>query len=277
MGSALREKLSFLGKVWCEFCKDNGFLLAAAVSFYAFLSLFPLLLVAVGVLGYVLRSPANAERFLTHSLGGVVVGPQTMSIIGDVIHGKDAATGIGLVLLLWSGASAAVVLEQALNVAWNTGQRRGYVKRRAIALLTLAVVCVLMALSFGITALLHSIRASSPEFLSRLTHVWRMLGHLIAAMASVALFTMIYKLLPYARVSWRTALVGGLFAGLLWEIAKHGFAFYVLYWAGYNKVYGTLGSVILLMIWIDYSAIITIGGAEFASLWSKERGPERSR
>ena len=263
-------------EVWREFCKDNGFLLAAAVSFYAFLSLFPLLLVAVGVLGYVLRSPAHAEAFLTHSLGGLIVGPTTMSIIGDVIHGRSAATGIGFVLLLWSGTSAAVVLDQAINLAWKTEGMRGYVKRRAIALLTLAVTGVLMSISFGITALIHSVRASSPEFLYRLTHVWGLLGYAIAAMASVALFTMIYKLLPRARVTWRTALVGGLFAGLLWEIAKHAFTFYVLHWAGYNKVYGSLGSVILLMIWINYSAIIAIGGAKFASVWSERRRLERT-
>lgn len=274
MTVSLRVRLSFAGEVWRGFVKDNGLLLAAAVSFYTFLSIFPLLLVAVGGLAYALRSPGHAEAVLTHFLGRAVVGPQISSIIGDVIHGRSAATGIGLLLLLWSGTSAVVALEQAINIAWKTEGMRGFVKRRAIALLTLVVVGVLLSLSFGVTALLHSARASSPEFLSQLTPVWGLLGHMAAAAASVALFMTIYKLLPYARVTWGTALVGGLFAGLLWEIAKHAFTFYVLHWAGYNKVYGSLGSVILLIVWINYSAIITILGAEFASVWSERRRRE---
>lgn len=270
----ISKRMEMPKEVWRGFAKDNGFLLAAAVSFYTFLSIFPLLLVAVGGLAYALRSPGHAEAALTHLLGRVVVGPKTSSIIGEVIHGRSAATGIGLLLLLWSGTSAVVALEQAINIAWKTEGMRGFVKRRAIALLTLVVVSVLLLLSFGVTALLHSARASSPEFLHRLTHVWRLLGHVAAAVASVALFMTIYKLLPYARVAWRTALVGGLFAGLLWEIAKHAFTFCVLHWAGYSNVYGSLGSVILLMVWINYSAIITILGAEFASVWSERRRRE---
>lgn len=270
------QRLSFLREVWREFSRHNGFLLAAAVSFYAFLSLFPLLLVAVGVLGYVLRSPVHAEAMLTHFLGGMVVGPQAMAIVGDVIHGRNAATGVGVLLLLWSGMAAAVVLEQAMNVAWNSPERRSYVKKRLIALFALAVVGVLMSLSFGVTALLHFVRESSPEYLYRLTRVWGLLGHLIAAMASVTLFAAMYKLLPYARVSWRTALVGGLFAGALWEAAKQVFTFYVVHWAAYSRVYGSLASVILLMVWINYSAVITILGAEFASHWSARHEAGRS-
>jgi membrane protein len=272
----LRDRFSFLREVWREFSRHNGLLLAAAVSFYAFLSLFPLLLVVVGVLGYVLRSPVHAEALLTHTLGGLVVGPQVMSMVQDVIHGRNAAAGIGLLLLLWSGMAAAVVLEQAMNVAWNSTERRGYMKGRAVALLALVVVGVLMSLSFGVTALLQSVRASSPEYLYRLTRVWGLLGHLIAATASVALFATMYKLLPYARVTWRTALVGGLFAGALWEAAKQIFTFYVVHWAAYSRVYGSLASVILLMVWINYSAVIAILGAEFASHWSAKHETGRS-
>lgn len=267
----MRDRLQLIREVWLAFSADNGFLLGAAVSFYAFLSLFPLLLLVVGVLGFVLGSPEHAEALLTHVLGSFVVSPNTMDMLRDVMHGRSAATGIGLAVLIWSGTSALVVLEQAMNLAWRATERRSYVKRRAIALLMLVVGGVLVALSLGLTAMIHAIAAIDSPLASRLSTLWRLLAYPIPAIASVMLFALMYKLLPYARVTWRAALVGGLFAGILWEIAKHAFALYVLHWAGYSRVYGSLASVILLMVWIDYSSTIAILGAEFASAWAKRR------
>lgn len=268
---SLKDRFSFIREIWSRFREDNGFLLAAALSFYMFLSLFPLLLLAVGVLGFVLGSPEHAEEILTRQLGAFVIGPGTMAIVRDTIHGRDAAAGIGLILLLWSGTTALVVLEQAMNLAWNATERRSYIKRRAVALLTLLIVALMLAISLGITALIHTVEISHEPLLTRLSVVWRLLAYPIPALLSVALFTVMYKLLPYARVTWRTALVGGVFAGALWEIAKHAFTLYVVHFAAYNRVYGSLASVILMMVWIDYSATITVLGAEFASVWSERR------
>jgi membrane protein len=267
----LRDRFALAREVWQGFGRDNGFLLAAAVSFYAFLSLFPALLLAAGMLGYALGSPEHAAAVLMRFVGKLVVGPQAQAIIREVIHGRNAAAGIGLVVLLWSATSAIVALEQAVNLAWNTTSRRGFAKRRAVALLTLAVVGVLAALSFGAATLIHAAGAQHSVILAPITGMTRLLIYCVSALGSVALFTMIYKLLPYERVAWRAALVGGVFAGLMWEAAKHVFAFYVVRWPVYSRVYGSLASVMVLMLWIYYSAIIAILGAELASVWSGRR------
>lgn len=262
-----RSATTFLREVWQSFSSRNGSLLAAAVSFYSFLSLFPLLLVTVGVLGYVLRSPAHAEEMLTRFLGKVVIGTTAMDMVANVIHGRDAATGIGLFLLVWSGMAAALILEQAINLVWDAPLRRGYLKRRGLALLILVLVGVLITVSFGVTALLRIMRQISPSYLSSFSILWSILGHLVAIIASIALFTVLYKILPNARVSFKAALAGGLFGGLLWEAAKQIFTFYVVNYASYTSVYGPLGGVILLMVWINYSSVIAVLGAGFASHW----------
>ena len=270
------KRFEFLKGVWKSYSRDHGSLLAAAVSFYAFLSLFPLLLLAVGVLGFVLKSPEHAEALLTRLVGSYVVGPNTMSIIQETIHGRDAATGIGLIILLWTGTSALAMLEQAMNLAWKTTERRSAVKRRLIALLTLLVSGAFFAISLGATTLLHTISLSRAAIVSDLGPVWSILAYLLPLIASVALFTIMFKLLPSNPVLWRTALVGGVFSGILWEIAKHGFTYYAVHFADYSKVYGSLGSVILLMVWINYTAVITILGAEFASAWGRMHGDRRT-
>ncbi len=267
----LKKRLELPVKAWRKFCRDNGFLLAAAVSFYGFFSLFPLLLLGVGILGYILGSPEHAESILTHSVGKFIATVEAQSIIYEIIHGRSAATGIGFVVLLWSGMSAIVVLEQAMNLAWSTTARRAYIKRRAVALMTLVVIVVFAALSFGISVLIHAAGSIDIPHFSWLQGLVRLFAYPIPMLVSIGLFTMIYKMLPNTRVKWQTALVGGVLAGTLWEIAKHVFTFYVVHFSGQNKVYGSLASVILLILWLDYSAAIAIWGAEYASLWSRRK------
>lgn len=265
---SLQDRLALPKQVWREFGKDNGSLLAAAVSFYGFLALFPLLLVAMGVLGFVLRSPEHAAAVLTPTISHYIVGPHVAAMMAEIIHGRSAATGMGFLLLVWSGMSAIVVLEKAVNVAWEVPEQRGFIRRRLVALAMLATVGVLLFVSFTATTALHAARTSSPQVLANLSIAWKVLGYCIPAFLSIAPFVLLYKLLPNARVSWGTALLAGTLAGVLWEIAKQVFTYYVLNWASYNKVYGSLASVILLMIWIYYSSIITILGAEFGAVWA---------
>lgn len=271
---SIGERLSLLKEVYREFSKDNGSMLAAAISFYEFLAFFPLLLVGVGVLGFVLRSPENAKAVLTRSISHFVVGPQAQGILTDVVNGRTAATGIGFVLLVWSAMSAVVVLEKALNLAWEVGEQRGFIQTRVIALLVLVLSAVLLLLSFGATTALHAVRSSSPMALANFGLGWKLLGYAIPLFLSIAPFVMLYKLLPNTHVSWSTALLAGSLTGILWEAAKQGFSYYAVHYASYNKVYGSLGSVILLMVWIYYSSIITVLGAEFGAVWSARRARE---
>lgn len=263
--------VSYAKETWHEYSSDNGSLIAAAISFYDFLSLFPMLLAGIGILGLVIGSPQRAEDMLIGSARGFLAGPQTSTMIRQVIHGSNAATGIGLLVLLWSGTTALVMLEKAINVAWDIEDKRGFFKSRAIALLVLVIAGILVALSIGMTAGISALRnvASARE----LAWFWNVLGYLIALLISIALFTFVYKVLPYPPVRWKTALTGGILAGILFEIAKYVFTWYVVHFASYNKVYGSLGGVILLLVWINYSAVITILGAEFAGVWAKRHQP----
>ena len=268
---SLQDRISFLKEVWHGYQKDNGSLLAGSISFYGFLSFFPTLLAAVGVLGFVLGSPENAEAAISRTISHFIVGDQARAITEELIKGRSAATGIGLALLLWSGMSAVVVLEKALNLAWSAGEQRGFIKTRLLALATLIITGALLLVSFGATAALRTVRSMAPAAVAGFSPIWTVLGYFVPIFLSIAPFVLVYKLLPVARVSWGTALVAGTLAGLFWEIAKQVFTYYVLNWASYNKVYGSLASVILLMIWIYYSAIITVLGAEFGATWALRR------
>lgn len=249
-----------------KFLEDNGKLVAGAVSFFAFLSIFPLLLTATGVLGMVIGSPDEAERLVLSITKQYVVGTQARELVTQVLRGKNAATGIGLVLLFWSGTTVMVMLEQAMNLAWGVRRRRSFIRSRAVGFALFAVVSALMLLSVGAAAIANYVATRGFQVIHGWSGLMTLNSYLIPLLAITATFTLVYKILPFTNVRWKAAIIGGVFAGILWEIALQIFAFYVVNFARYNQVYGSLGAVILLLVWINYSAIIVILGAELASV-----------
>lgn len=270
----------FAGTVLESFGRDNGGLVAAAVSFYVFLSLIPVLLIAVAVTGYVFGSPEQSQEMV---VGWVerygltqAAGKQITSIVREVIAGRGAATGISLVILLWTVTTAVSSLERAINVAWNVEQARGFAMRRLVALAVCGLVAGLLALSFATTAGLKLVKNLDAVILgtspANWSWVWDLAGFAVPVLITISAFTMIYKIMPNAAVPTRVALIGGVFAGLLWEVAKYAFSYYVNNFVDYSRVYGSLGGVILLLVWINYSALVTVLGAEVASVADRRRG-----
>jgi membrane protein len=95
----------------------------------------------------------------------------------------------------------------------------------------------------------------------------------VPLLVSILTFTIFYWIVPNTHVPVIVALAGGSFAGALWEIAKYGFSYYATHFANYSAVYGSLAGVILLLVWIYYSAIVVIMGAEVASVYAGRRVP----
>lgn len=270
----------FVRAVFERFSEDNGGMVAAAVSFYVFMSLIPMLLIAVAVAGYVLGSPERSQELVVGWVNkyGLTeqAGDEITSILREVIEGRGAATGASLLILLWTVTTAVSNLEKAINVAWNVEQARGFVMQRLLALLVCAGGAALLGLSFVLTAGLKLVKNLDVSILGMTPGswpwIWELLGFAAPILVTVLAFTMIYKVMPNTAVSTRIALIGGIVAGVLWELAKHAFSYYVNNFADYSRVYGSLGGVILLLVWINYSALVTVLGAEVASLADRRRG-----
>lgn len=254
-----------------KFVEDNGRLIAGAVSFFAFLSIFPLLLTATGILGMMLSSPEEAERLILSVTKLYTVGDQAGELITQVVRGKNIAAGIGMVLLLWSGTTVMVMLEQAMNLAWGVRERRSFLRSRAVGFVLFAATSILMLIATGLTTVANYVTTRGAHVIPGWSGLMTFNSYFVPFLAIVATFTLIYKILPLTYVDWKVAIIGGVFAGILWEIALQVFAFYVVNFARYNQVYGSLGAVILLLVWINYSAIIIILGAELASIIQRRR------
>ncbi|MGB9620695.1 MAG: YihY/virulence factor BrkB family protein, partial [Armatimonadota bacterium] len=129
---------------------------------------------------------------------------------------------------------------------------------------------------FAVTAGLEALRSANLSLLgiapAKWPWIWSLSGYLVPLAGTVLAFTLMYKFLPYTRVPLRSAFFGGLFAGLLWEAAKIAFSFYLSGYASYGKIYGSLTGVVVLMIWINFSAVVAILGAEAGSIWARKHG-----
>ncbi len=270
---------NFARAVARDYSRDHGSLIAAAVSFYAFVSLIPLILLSIAVVGWVLGSVEDARAsvvsILARSSPSVrqAAGDTVLAVVGQVVARKAEFGGISLLLLAWTGSSVANALCRAVNLAWGVEARRGLLAQRLLDIAVVVGVVVLLGVSAGITAAIEVLRhirlqvfgLSAPG----IPFFWQVMGYLAPLLVTLAAFTLIYKVLPNVQVPLRVAAVGAFFAGILWEAAKTAFGLYVAHSARSATVYGSLWGVILLQLWINVSMVITILGAEVASEWQK--------
>jgi membrane protein len=284
--------------------RDNCPAFAAALSFFSILSIVPMLVVAVAALAYLFNDPAVAtqrlQRLIANILPGNYAGSGAQSIIREahieasvrtLIRTRGIAGLIGVLSLIWASMQIFVNAAPAMNAAYEVEETRSWIKLRLLALGLL--------LGAGGLFLLSLIPSSGPDLLRNLHLPWLGLPQhvpwyieavfwLVALAINVAMFALIYRFLPNAPTSWREAFAGALLAGLLWELAKQGFSYYLAHFNSYNKIYGTLGSLIVLVLWIYYTSMILLLGVEAAALYrdlqesrtaatEAEQEPARSR
>lgn len=274
----LREVYRFLRDVFAEFSQDNGSLVAAATAFFGLLSLIPLLLLAIGALGYVIGS----DRAFTVVEGRIAdyfpVGTEELRVnLAAIRNSPGVVSGLGLLGLLWTGSQIFVILQKAMNIPLGIKWQMSLLKTRLRAIALVLAAGVLFVLSIGITWSIAAVRAFDigiPGATDGLDPIWNLLGTLVPVVLSVVMFLIIYKYLPAVNMGTTGPLIAGISAGILFELAKWLFGLYATRFAGFTAVYGSIGGAVVLMLWIYYVSLITVIGSEVASVY---RTREESR
>lgn len=259
----------FLKEVYLEFTKDRGILFSAAISFYGIISLIPLLLIIIGVFGMIIGWNETTKESVVLFAKDYL--PMDIEQIKDNLDGLIIRSGtlssIGFLGILWAGSQVFATLQQVMNIALGSGRPVGFIRSRVAAFGMVMVSGALFTLSIGITNVPRIIERYKPEAIGDMTIFCRITGILAAIILSGFAFALIYKFLPTSKVGLKGPLWGGMTAGLLFEAAKHGFPWYLKHIAHYNLIYGSLGGSIILVVWIYYLAVITVIGAEVASVY----------
>ncbi|MDO8689740.1 MAG: YihY/virulence factor BrkB family protein [Dehalococcoidia bacterium] len=256
-----------------EFADDACPNLAASIAYFGFLSLFPLVILLTAIFGQILESPGIQQQLLAQ-VGNYL--PGSLDFVSVTIQGAVKARGpIGVLsglVLLWSATGIFGSLSAAFKIAWDVKTSRPFIRDNALNLGLAIASAVFLAVSVALTGSFHFLAAIDTP-VARFFGAgifWGVAGFFLPFSLTVAMFLMIYKFLPNTRVRWRDASIGAILAAILFEAAKNIFAWYLQNIGNFNAVYGSVGTVAVLLTWIYVSSIIALIGAEFSSVYAEQ-------
>jgi membrane protein len=263
----MRGWRDILLRVYNNISKDRVITIAAGVTFYSLLAVFPAIAALVAIYG-LFADPTTISRNLD-SLSGLLPGG-AIDVIRDQMtriasRGKGTlglAFAIGLLVSLWSANAGIKSLFDALNLVYNEEEKRGFIKLNLMSL-TFTAIAIVFAL-FGIAALVVLPVALNYIGLGGATDLIFRIGRWPILFVLVALaLALIYRYGPSrSKPKWRWITWGSAFAALAWIVGSVLFSWYAANFGSYNQTYGSLGAIVGLMIWLWLSTIIILVGAE---------------
>ncbi len=265
-----------------EVKQDRVSLTAAGVAFYWFLSVFPALFAAIGLLAIVEAGPAVADA-ITDGIRSVLPGGAA-TVLTDAVAASQTRAGtgglaaliIGVVVALWSASSGMAAAQAGLDVAYDVPEERKFVKKRLVALVLIVATFVLGGVA---TALLvfgepigEFVRDDFPLG-GAFVWVWTAIRWIVTILAIVTLFAFFYYVGPNRQPpSWKWISPGGLVATVIWLAASLGFSLYVSRFGGtYGRTYGALAGVVILVLWLYLTALALLLGGELNGELERER------
>lgn len=266
-----------------EMSDDDATHMAAGLAYYAVLSLFPLSIGLISLLGMILESE-TAKTEIVGFLESYLPGS------GDLLAANAAATWqvrgllgvISFLGLFWSASLLFGAITRSVNRAWDIHQDRPFYIDKVRHIIMAFSVAPLFLMSIGATTVLHMVGSVQIPLVGEvdlLNHYGiNVLTRLVPLVFTVTIFLLIFKFTPNTRTHWRYVFPGALVAGILFEVAKSIFAFYLDNFANYERVYGSLASVVIMLAWTYFSGLILIAGAEFSSeLERMDHGVDRGQ
>jgi YihY family inner membrane protein len=249
------RRMSFIAAVLKKFLDDHAGQLAALISYYAFVSLFPLLLVLVTVLGFVLQGdPDEQQRILNGTLGQFPILSDQLKL--HSLKGSGVALAIGLIGALLAGIGITNATQNAFNRVWDVPfkHRPDFLRTRLRGLRMLAIL--------GSLAILSTVAAG---FVGAASHgaVAVLAGVVLAFALNLAVFMIAFKLLTAIDLSWRVLLPGVVVAAVFWQLLQHLGGFYIDHLLKRTTpLYGVFALVLGLLAWLYIGAQLTIFAAE---------------
>jgi len=274
--------LGILRNAWQSFGDARAAEAAAGMAYYALFSLFPLLIALVAAGSFVLEQGQvhqQAVEFVSEAF------PVSQGLIEKnvqrVLELRGTVGIVGLIGLFWAATGAFDILARNINRAWRQAESRSFVKSRLVALGMIGVLAAFLLLSLLSNTLASILpRLDVPLWGSvsiYVTPLWSVLSNLTPLLFSFLMFLALYLWTPTVEVEWKAALWSALVAALAWESVASAFAWYLgSGFVQYELVYGSLGTVVALLLWIYLSSYITLFGAHLSAAIARRGDLPRS-
>ncbi len=284
----MAKRRSWLGRVVGEIVRrlqeQDLMMMAAAIAFYWLLSFIPLLLLGTSAVGFVIGSSDRALDEIMSAARRVLprgAGPDLEVFLRSIIRSRHVTGVIGVGVLLWVAIGVFEIISSSLTALCGERETRSFLHRKVVALMMMCTVGFLMlAALMGSWFLaawpeienLLGMRVRLPAFLEHPSFP----RYLSSALMGV-LLTIVYRIAPVRPIGWPAALLGATLAAALWHQARVVFAYYLIHQARFNPFLGLLGSIIGMVLWIFWSAIILLLGGVVADVIDRGGKPSAAR
>lgn len=265
----LRHPLRFVLRVLRAFSANQGLLLGGAVAYYSLLSVVPMTALALVLLSQIMNQSLLLGTIHTY-LTLVAPGKSDVMLTQAELFLKDwkLIGAIGLLVLLITSSLAFSILEKAFSVIFY---HRIRIRRRHFLVSAIIPYIYVMVLTVGlmvVSAVVGTLHTLEGRTINVMGHVWSLRGavptivHALGIVGEVLLLTSVYLVMPVGRLSARHALVGGACATLLWEIVRRVLVWYFTTLSFVNVIYGSLATVVVILLSLEAAAIIVLLGAQ---------------
>jgi membrane protein len=252
--------LGVLAKAADEALKPDTAITAAAIAYFALFALFPIILLSIAIASFSL-GPSMDQQLIIQRLEFIApaLGQLLGKNIDEIIKARGPVTGIALIGLVWSASTIFYTFTHTLSEIWGDKRRRAVWRRRGLAILFVLIFVgpALFLASFASSMIAH-LRTWLPD---SIISMGGGISLILAIVLDVAMFMVLYMMLPHGASSWREILPGAIGAGLLWELAKKTFLLFVsTYITASNLVYGSVAAIIAILTWAYLSGLIFLFG-----------------
>ncbi len=263
-----------------EWNKDHAPRLGAALAYYMIFSLGPLFIILIAILGLVYGQAAAQDQLIGQFQG--IVGTEGARFIQDAIAGTGKPSNnviggvIGFVMLIVGALGVFLQLQDALNSIWGVKPRphsgwRTFIRNRVVSFAMLLAVAFLLLVSLVIQVAIEAVFTYLGSALPFSSTMVRGMDFFASLAIITILFALIFRYLPDAEIAWRDVWIGAMLTSLLFLIGRFVLGIYLAH-SAVADVYGAAGSLILLLLWIYYSAQILFFGAEFTKVYATRHG-----
>jgi membrane protein len=281
-GNAMKKSLWQVGKdTVAQWIEDQPFPLAAALSYYTLFSLAPLLIIVISIAGFAFGREA-AQNQIVETVQGLIGQESAQAIQGMIENASDQpktgmiSTVIGIIALILGAGGVVGQLQTSLNTIWGVEPKPGqgvwgFIRQRFISFAMVLGIGFLLLVSLVVSAVVTGLT----EIVGTLFGGTDLVAHALDLIVSFALitvlFAMIYKFLPDVKIQWGDVWIGAALTSLLFTIGKFLIGLY-LGSSGVTSAYGAAGSLITVLLWVYYSALIFFLGAEFTQVYASQYG-----
>jgi len=265
------------GRGVIEFYRSDNLTFAASIAYYTLLSLFPFLLLVLTLIGRITigQEGAGGERLITLITSAL---PSRFEFLSTQAEGMAAAplrlSVAGTLVTLWASMGVFGAITSAVNYAWGVEKSYSFLTHKLVAFLMMAAAGLLAVTALALVSAAQVVEANWFAGILMRYPEWSKLSGLVYNNAATLIFIlvvgMIYYFIPNAQVRLRDVWFGAVLAGVLWRLAFDGFAWYVRDLSRFS-VHGSIGAVVVFLIWIYLSAVILLYGVEVTAAYARLR------